>query len=107
MGKFAGRQVKRSVEGKARETFYYWDKGTLATIGRSRAVADFGRFHVSGYFAWLSWLFIHLMFLIGFRNRILVMAEWAWAYVTYNHGARLITEPKQTATQEKPRAKAG
>jgi NADH dehydrogenase len=107
MGKFAGRQVKRSVEGKARETFYYWDKGTLATIGRSRAVADFGRFHVSGYFAWLSWLFIHLMFLIGFRNRILVMAEWAWAYVTYNHGARLITEPKQTATHEKPRAKAG
>ncbi|HWG49228.1 MAG TPA: NAD(P)/FAD-dependent oxidoreductase [Candidatus Acidoferrales bacterium] len=107
MGRFAGRQVKRSLEGKPREAFNYWDKGTLATIGRSRAVADFGRFHVSGYFAWLSWLFIHLMFLIGFRNRILVMAEWAWAYVTYNHGARLITEPNQTVTQEKPRAKAG
>jgi NADH dehydrogenase len=107
MGKFAGRQVKRSLEGKPREAFHYWDKGTLATIGRSRAVADFGRIHVSGYFAWLSWLFIHLMFLIGFRNRILVMAEWAWAYVTYNHGARLITEPKQAAAQQKPRAKAG
>src|SRR5690349_4059437 len=64
MGRFAGRQVKRSLEGKPREAFNYWDKGTLATIGRSRAVADFGRFHVSGYFAWLSWLFIHLMFLI-------------------------------------------
>ncbi len=107
MGKFAGRQVKRSLEGKPREAFHYWDKGTLATIGRSRAVADFGRIHVSGYFAWLSWLFIHLMFLIGFRNRILVMAEWAWAYVTYNHGARLITEPKQATAQQKPRAKAG
>jgi NADH dehydrogenase len=107
MGKFAGRQVKRSLEGKPREAFNYWDKGTLATIGRSRAVADFGRFHVSGYFAWLSWLFIHLMFLIGFRNRILVMAEWAWAYVTYNHGARLITEPQPAEAQEKPRAKAG
>jgi NADH:quinone reductase (non-electrogenic) len=107
MGKFAGRQIKRSLEGKSREAFNYWNKGTLATIGRSRAVADFGRIHVSGYFAWLSWLFIHLMFLIGFRNRILVMAEWAWAYVTYNHGARLITEPKQPTAQEKPKAKAG
>ena len=107
MGKFAGRQIKRSLSGQPREVFRYLDKGSLATIGRSRAVADFGRVHVSGYFAWLSWLFIHLFFLIGFRNRILVMAEWAWAYITYNHSARLITEPKELVTEERPKAKAG
>src|SRR6185437_7987595 len=76
MGKFAGRQIRRSLNGEPREQFRYLDKGSLATIGRSRAVADFGKLHISGYFAWLSWLFIHLFFLIGFRNRILVMAEW-------------------------------
>jgi NADH:quinone reductase (non-electrogenic) len=108
MGKFAARQISRSVTGLRREEFHYWDKGTLATIGRSRAVADFGRFHISGYFAWLSWLFIHLFFLIGFKNRILVMMEWAWAYITYNHSARLITEPnEQTRKPDKPKAKAG
>ncbi len=107
MGKFAARQIKRSVAGKPREKFVYWDKGSLATIGRSRAVADLGRLHFSGYFAWLAWLFVHLLFLIGFRNRLLVMAEWAWAYITYNHGARLITEPIEQEPAEKPKAKAG
>jgi len=107
MGKFAAKQIKRSLAGEPREPFHYLDKGTLATIGRSRAVANFGRFHVSGYFAWLSWLFIHLFFLIGFRNRFMVMLEWAWAYVTYNHGSRLITQPKEGFPAEKPRARAG
>ena len=108
MGKFAARQIKRAVEGKPRENFEYLDKGSLATIGRSRAVADFpGKIHISGYFAWLSWLFIHLLFLIGFRNRFFVMIEWAWAYITYNHSARLITEPSQKEPAEKPKAKAG
>ena len=81
MGKYAAHQIKRILKGQPREPFEYWDKGSLATIGRSRAVADFGRFHISGYFAWLSWLFIHLFFLIGFRNRLLVMAEWAYSYL--------------------------
>jgi NADH:ubiquinone reductase (H+-translocating) len=107
MGKFAARQVKRSVEGKPREKFVYWDKGSLATIGRSHAVADLGKLHFSGYFAWLAWLFVHLFFLIGFRNRLLVMAEWAWAYITYNQGARLITEPAEHGASANPRAKAG
>ncbi|MGE5324431.1 MAG: NAD(P)/FAD-dependent oxidoreductase, partial [Actinomycetota bacterium] len=107
MGKFAARQVRRSVAGKPREEFHYWDKGSLATIGRSRAVADFGKLHISGYFAWVSWLSIHLFFLIGFRNRLMVMAEWAWAYITYNHGARLITEPRAAVADEEPRARAG
>lgn len=107
MGKFAARQIKRSVAGKPREKFEYLDKGSLATIGRSRAVADIGKLHISGYFAWLSWLFVHLLFLIGFRNRLFVMIEWAWAYLTYNHSARLITEPGEKTPVEKPKAKAG
>ncbi|HEV2987194.1 MAG TPA: NAD(P)/FAD-dependent oxidoreductase [Candidatus Angelobacter sp.] len=92
MGKFAARQIRHSVAGQPRETFSYIDKGTLATIGRSKAVADLGKLHFSGYFAWLAWLFVHLLFLIGFRNRFLVMTEWAWAYITYNNSARLITD---------------
>lgn len=107
MGKFAARQIERSVAGKPREEFHYWDKGNLATIGRSRAVADFGRWHISGYFAWLAWLFIHLFFLIGFRNRIMVMMEWAWSYVAYSHSARLITEPRESVPGEKPKVRAG
>jgi NADH dehydrogenase len=108
MGRFVARQINRSIEGKPRETFHYFDKGTLATIGRSRAVADLGKLHFSGYLAWLSWLFVHLLFLIGFRNRFLVMAEWAWAYISYNSGARLITEPLEAAEPpEVPKAKAG
>ncbi len=71
--------------------FKYWDKGSVATIGRAAAVADFGRIHISGFVAWLSWLFVHIFFLIGFRNRLLVLTQWAWSYVTYERGARLIT----------------
>jgi NADH dehydrogenase len=91
-GKWAGRQIKRDLEGKPREPFRYLDKGTLATIGRAAAVADFpGNIHISGFFAWLAWLFIHIFFLIGFRNRLAVMFDWAWSYFTYTRSARLIT----------------
>jgi NADH dehydrogenase len=107
MGKFAARQIKRTVAGKPREHFEYLDKGSLATIGRSRAVGEFGKIHISGYLAWLAWLFIHLLFLIGFRNRLFVMTEWAWAYLTYNHSARLITDPGEREPLERPKAKAG
>jgi NADH:ubiquinone reductase (H+-translocating) len=107
MGKFAARQILRSVEGKPREEFAYLDKGSLATIGRSRAVADLGKLHFSGYLAWLAWLFIHLFFLIGFRNRILVMMEWAWAYLTYKSSARLITDPAEHEPPAAPKVKAG
>ena len=75
----------------SRPPFHYWDKGSLATIGRAAAVAQFGRIHISGFVAWLAWLFIHILFLIGFRNRLLVFIQWAWSYVTYERGARLIT----------------
>src|SRR5947209_717029 len=102
MGKFAARQIRRSLSGKPREEFHYLDKGTLATIGRSKAVADIGKLHISGYFAWLAWLFIHLLFLIGFRNRFMVMTEWAWDYITYNHSARLITGVTEVESAKKP-----
>jgi NADH dehydrogenase len=107
MGKFAARQIKRAVAGKPREKFEYLDKGSLATIGRSRAVGQLGKIHISGYFAWLAWLFIHLLFLVGFRNRLFVLSEWAWSYLTYNHSARLITDPGERDRAEKPKAKAG
>jgi len=81
----------RSGDFDSRPTFHYWDKGSLATIGRAAAVAEFGRIHISGYIAWLAWLFVHILFLIGFRNRLIVFIQWAWSYVTYERGARLIT----------------
>lgn len=74
-----------------REGFAYWDKGSMATIGRSKAVAQVGRWHFSGYFAWMAWLLVHLVFLVGFRNRIAVFFTWVYSYLTYRSGARIIT----------------
>jgi NADH:ubiquinone reductase (H+-translocating) len=85
------QEVSHFVSSDARRPFHYWDKGSLATIGRAAAVAEFGRIHISGYIAWLAWLFIHIFFLIGFQNRVLVLVQWAWSYFTYERGARLIT----------------
>lgn len=93
-GRFVAKAIRNEVEsGKlgSRPSFHYWDKGSLATIGRAAAVAQFGKIHISGYIAWLSWLFVHILFLIGFRNRLLVFIQWAWSYVTYERSARLIT----------------
>jgi NADH:ubiquinone reductase (H+-translocating) len=94
-GKFVAKVIRAEVkvlpEKSARPAFHYWDKGSLATIGRAAAVAQFGKIHISGYIAWLSWLFIHILFLIGFRNRLLVFIQWAWSYMTYERAARLIT----------------
>ncbi len=75
----------------SRPPFHYFDKGSLATIGRSAAIAQFGKIHISGFMAWLAWLFVHILFLIGFQNRILVFIQWAWSYFTYERSARLIT----------------
>jgi NADH dehydrogenase len=73
-----------------RPAFAYWDKGTMATIGRSKAVAMMGRIHFSGFFAWLAWLGVHLLFLVGFRNRLSVLLSWTYSYFTYKRGARII-----------------
>lgn len=90
-GRWVARQIAADLGGNPRTPFHYVDKGSLATIGRAAAVAQFGKVHISGFLAWLSWLFIHIFFLIGFRNRIIVMIEWAWSYFTYDRSARLIT----------------
>jgi NADH dehydrogenase len=102
MGRYAARTIRRELAGKPREPFSYWDKGQLAVIGRGQAVADIGRLHFGGFVAWLLWIFVHIFFLIGFRNRLIVMIEWAWAYVTYQRGARLITEPWRPETAQEP-----
>jgi NADH dehydrogenase len=94
MGQYAARTIRAEVGRKdapARKPFRYWDKGQLAVIGRGHAVADIGKFHFSGILAWLAWVFVHIFFLIGFRNRVIVLTEWAFAYLTYQRGARLIT----------------
>ncbi len=91
MGRHAARNILRALDGLPYEPFHYRDKGSLATIGRAAAVAQFGRVLLSGFLAWMAWLLIHIYFLIGFRNRLLVMLQWAWLYLRYESGARLIT----------------
>ncbi len=90
-GKATARNIVRDLKGEPRKNFHYLDKGSLATIGRAAGIAQFGKLHISGFIAWLSWLFVHIFFLIGFRNRVLVFIQWAWSYFTYERGARLIT----------------
>lgn len=95
MGKHVARLIARELKpnGTApQESFRYFDKGTMATIGRSAAVAKIGRLEFSGFFAWLSWLLVHLVFLIGFRNKLMVLLQWTYSYLTYKRGARIITE---------------
>ena len=91
MGAHAARNIRRDLEQRPRVPFVYRNKGDLATIGRHRAIADFGRLQLSGWIAWWFWLFLHIMYLAGFRNRLSVLIEWAYSYFTYERGARLIT----------------
>src|ERR1051325_9379122 len=90
-GLHAARNIERALEGQPLRAFHYRDKGSPATRRRAAAVADVGRLHLSGFVAWMAWLCIHIFYLIGFRNRLLVLLQWAWAYVTFQRGARLIT----------------
>jgi NADH dehydrogenase len=90
MGRHAAINIRNSVSGKPRKKFHYRDYGQLATIGRNRAVAMFGKVHLSGYPAWLTWLVAHIYFLINFRNRLVVLIDWAWSYWTYDRYARII-----------------
>lgn len=83
----------RAIEHQPYRPFVYRDLGNMATIGRASAIADFGRVRLHGWLAWLAWLFVHVMNLIGFRNRIVVLVQWAWAYFSYQRAVRLITGP--------------
>jgi NADH dehydrogenase len=104
-----GRHVAKIVEdeidlgvGRApHPPFKYWDKGTMATIGRSRAVAEVGRFKFSGLLAWLTWLFVHLVFLVGFRNKVSVLIQWVYSYFAYKRSARIIVTSPPEMTNEK------
>jgi NADH dehydrogenase len=90
MGRHAAKNILAHLQGQKPARFRYFDKGTMATIGRNRAVADLKFIRFGGYLAWLSWLFVHLIFLVGLRNRFLVLFQWTWAYFTFGRGARLI-----------------
>jgi len=91
MGRCVARNIKNDLAGKPYEEFRYFDKGSMATIGRKAAIAEIGKLHLSGFIAWMAWLMVHIFFLIGFRNRFAVIFNWAWSYFTYQRGARLIT----------------
>jgi NADH dehydrogenase len=93
-GRYVARLIRARAAGRpATKPFRYFNKGNLATIGRNKAVADFGFLHLSGFLAWFTWVFVHLMYLVEFENRLLVLTEWVYNYVTRNRGARLITGP--------------
>jgi NADH dehydrogenase len=90
-GKYVAKLIQKRLQGEEIQPFHYFDKGSLAVIGRAAAVAQFGKIHLSGVFAWLVWLFVHLMYLVNFSNRLLVFIQWGFLYLTFNRGARLIT----------------
>jgi NADH dehydrogenase len=90
-GRFVARAIEQDIDGRPRSIFRYVDKGSMATIGRKRAVAEIGRLRLSGFLAWLAWLSVHIFYLIDFRNRLFVLFDWAWSYFTYQRGSRLIT----------------
>jgi len=94
----AARNIGRAMRSEPSRSFQYRDYGNMATIGRAAAVADFGWLRLSGYPAWLAWLFVHIMQLTGFRNRLVVLVQWAWAYITFQRNVRLITEPRGDRT---------
>jgi NADH dehydrogenase len=96
-GRRAADNALRIVNGETTNPFRYYNKGDLATIGRNRAIAVFGRFEVAGYPAWLLWLFVHILYLVGFRNRLSVLMQWAYAYFTFQRGVRLITAAERAA----------
>jgi NADH dehydrogenase len=93
-GRYVARLIQKRLSGKPVPPFHYFNKGNLATIGRNRAVAEFGKLHLSGFVAWFVWVFVHLMYIVEFENRLLVLVEWVFNYITRNRGARLITNEK-------------
>jgi NADH dehydrogenase len=89
-GRYIGQTILGDIRGRPREPFRFFDKGQMATIGRSRAILEIGSLKMGGFAAWMAWLIVHIYYLTGFRNRILVVLQWAWSYLTFGRGARLI-----------------
>jgi NADH:ubiquinone reductase (H+-translocating) len=104
MGQHVAKNIVALAAGKASKPFSYLNKGDLATIGRHKAVASFGggRIKIAGYFAWFTWLFVHIAYLVGFRNRISVMLQWAYNYIFFERGVRLITETEDASMSRHP-----
>ena len=96
MGAFVAKAIRADLRSDPRASFRYKDKGNMATIGRSRAVMDAAGLHVSGVIAWLAWVFVHILFLVTFRNRVIVLIKWAWAWLTFERASRLIWRPTHT-----------
>jgi NADH:quinone reductase (non-electrogenic) len=102
MGRSVARNIRNDLDGRERKNFRYFDKGSMATIGRKAAIAELGKLHLSGFIAWVAWLTVHIFFLIGFRNRVAVILNWAWSYFTYQRGARLITGRRMSLQPRRP-----
>jgi NADH dehydrogenase len=96
-GRYVARYLLNKLAGKSTVPFRYNDRGNMAIVGRARAVVDLGRFHLAGFWAWLVWLFIHLLYLVEFENRVLVLIQWGWNYFRRNRAARLITKDERTS----------
>ena len=92
-GKYLANSFNKEVKGKRVDHFTYIDKGTMATVGRNKAVVDLKRLRFQGVLAWFVWMFLHLLLLVGFRNRVIVFINWAWRYFNYNNSLRLIVRP--------------
>jgi len=106
MGKYTAKVIRHQIDNQpAPDPFVYFDKGSMATIGRTRAVAQVGKIEFTGFFAWMTWLFVHLMFLVGFRNKIAVFIQWIYSYVNYRRGSRIITGLDQVFRMVNPKAK--
>ena len=107
-GKYAAQQIVAGLHGQdpaQRKPFHYFDKGSMATISRFSAVAKVGKLEISGFIGWIAWLFIHLLYLVHFQNRVLVMFQWGWNYITRNRAARLITKTFDEQFREEQAAK--
>ncbi len=102
-GTFVGKTILRDLKGKPRADFSYWDKGQMATIGKSRAIVETNSLKLSGFFAWVAWLLVHIYYLTGFKNRFFVTLQWAWSYLTYRRGARLIVNKEWRTCQDETR----
>jgi NADH:quinone reductase (non-electrogenic) len=102
MGTHAAKNILHDLRDEERRPFRYFNKGDLATIGRYRAIGDFGWFQITGFFAWWFWLFLHIMYLVGFRNRLSVLLQWAYSYFTYQRGVRLITHMELRRSPQRP-----
>jgi NADH dehydrogenase len=102
MGRAAAANIERQLQGRPTRPFRYWNKGNVATIGRARGVADFGWLRLSGFVAWATWLGVHIFYLVGFDNRLLVFSQWAWSYLTFQRGARLITGDPHVPVRRTP-----